>query len=1162
MPRLLDWTHWLATVLGLAVCYFLAGQIGLLQAIQPGYATAIWPASGIALAGVLLFGNRVWPGVLLGSFAVNVPASWDAETSLTAWLSLALPFGIGCGAALQAAVGAIMVRRVLGFPNPLNREQDVAKLILFVLPVSCLIGATMGVGLLWSTGRVRLEECAFNWWTWYLGDAIGVFVVAPLTMLWTASQPDWPHRPLAVTLPVSVLALLVVVMFIYTKHREEELLRNSFERRAESLKRAMETTMDSSIEALNRMNRYHGKFPNRGDHARFARIAERTLRRRGDTIEGLAWLPRVRDDEREQFEKAGADFFKTDFWIKDRDKTNQFVKSAARAEYFPLTYRSPPPDPLNAWGFDIASQTERAEVLARAMKSSDPIASPPLEPLQNHAAEKRFLIYLAIYRDGVAPDSADERQNDLVGYMVAILRVDRLAKSAWESIDKVGIDITLSADSTDDAQGVVYYHLPAMSVTPEERHARVIHPISFASAGRIWTLTCVQTPQYENANRSLQSWGVLSLGTLVTGVFGGILLVFTGRTALFTKLVEERTAELEQTNATLVQQIRERLGVEEQLRNSREESRLIIDTAADAFIALDDKGMVTGWNRQAEISFGWSHVEAMGKPLAELILPDRSRHMIADILKTFGRGEDLASSKPFELNAKARDGREFPVEWTIWPTPTGPSLSFNSFARDITERKQSEERFRGLLESAPIPMVIVDEAGRIDLVNSQLEIAFGYARAELLGQMIEILVPQRSRANHPRFRETFFANPQVRPMGSGLELHGLRKDGSEFPVEISLSPLQTPHGMLVTAAIRDISERKHAEEVLRRSEAALLESRHLVDRIAEMMPSILYVYDLHQHCYVFVNNRIQSILGYDPQAVKRPQAALLVNNYHPDDLPTMEWVNEQYQTAEDDAIIETEYRMRHSNGEWRWLHTYNTIFVRDANGEPRQILGTAQDVTERKRLEQEVLDIAAQEQRRIGQELHDGTGQELTGLCMLADNLAETLLEVGRPEEQLARRIAQGLRHALGDVRGLSRGLVPVEVDAEGLMSSLNDLAASITKLGAVKCVFECSEPVPVEDNNTATQLYRIAQEAITNALRHGHASQIRVTLEVRGYYLTLRVTDDGIGLPPNETMSEGMGLRIMRYRAGQIGAQLSVRGGTTRGTVVVCTLFRGTFDD
>jgi signal transduction histidine kinase len=216
------------------------------------------------------------------------------------------------------------------------------------------------------------------------------------------------------------------------------------------------------------------------------------------------------------------------------------------------------------------------------------------------------------------------------------------------------------------------------------------------------------------------------------------------------------------------------------------------------------------------------------------------------------------------------------------------------------------------------------------------------------------------------------------------------------------------------------------------------------------------------------------------------------------------------------------------------------------------------DVTERKALESSLVNAISGEQRRIGQELHDGTGQELTGLCMLADNLADALRDSSPQDSQLAHRIAEGLRQALGQVRALSRGLIPVEVDAEGLMAALTELTTRISDLHGLNCVFECAEPVPVEDNYTATQLYRIAQEAITNAIKHGQPHTIRVSLEARGQYLTLRVVDDGVGFAPAETNGDGMGLRIMSYRAGQIGAQFAVRPGTTRGAIVSCTLLRG----
>ncbi|MFF1298432.1 MULTISPECIES: PAS domain S-box protein [unclassified Streptomyces] len=251
--------------------------------------------------------------------------------------------------------------------------------------------------------------------------------------------------------------------------------------------------------------------------------------------------------------------------------------------------------------------------------------------------------------------------------------------------------------------------------------------------------------------------------------------------------------------------------------------RSLLETAPDAMVIVDDTGTIRLVNAQTEALFGYRRDELLGHPV-EMLIPGRFRAQHAGHRDGYTATRQVRPmGAGLELHGLRKDGSEFPVEISLSPLETDDGLLVSAAVRDVSDRKAAEARFRGLLESAPDAMVIVDDTGTIRLVNAQTEALFGYRRDELLGHPVELLIPHRFHAPHAGHREGYGSAHQVRPMGAGLELHGLRKDGSEFPVEISLSPLETADGLLVSAAVRDVSDRKAAEARINEL-AALVES--------------------------------------------------------------------------------------------------------------------------------------------------------------------------------------------------------------------------------------------------------------------------------------------------------------------------------------------------
>ena len=242
-----------------------------------------------------------------------------------------------------------------------------------------------------------------------------------------------------------------------------------------------------------------------------------------------------------------------------------------------------------------------------------------------------------------------------------------------------------------------------------------------------------------------------------------------------------------------------------------------------------------------------------------------------------------------------------------------------------------------------------------------------------------------------------------------------------------------------------------------------------------------------------------------------------------------------------------------------WLLTSLRTLHDELEAKVRQrTLALTQEMAERSRLEKEILEVSEREQRRIGHDLHDSLCQHLTGTALAGQVLGEKLAAKSMPEASDATKIVELIEDGITLARNLARGIYPVEMEAEGLMAAFDELANNITQVSRIPCVFECIVPVLIQESAVTTQLYRITQEAITNAIRHGKARRLGISLSERDGMITLTVEDDGIGLPETWQKGQGLGTRIMAHRAAMIGAAISFEPNPTGGTLVRCSFRAG----
>jgi PAS domain S-box-containing protein len=665
----------------LPLAYLITGRLGLLLAVPPGYATAVFIPAGIAVGAMYIAGAATLPGTFVGSLLLNLWTGYAITGQLSA-VDSAAAVVIALASALQAALGGTLLRRVIGYPAALDNPRDL--LFLLVLsPLFCLTSASLSLVGMWALGAVQSGDLPSNWMTWWAGDTLGVLVALPLLLVLFAEPRDlWRSRIWSVAIPALLCFGLFIAIFIRVNSWEYDQSLFEFRLRSQQLADTMRATLEEQRGFLEQLSDSFVGRQQPVTRQEFRNLVQ-TLLARFPIVQAVEWAPLVKSADRANFELAQRAEV-PGFAIRQRAPNGELRAADDRARFYPVTYVEPLTGNERAPGFDLASDDARRVAIDSSIVNGNLNATAPIRLVQENGRQFGALLVDAVSGGPTGP-----------GIVLVVLRMGTFASTLMDPLRS-----TLNLRFADAAANA-----PLFDEIPES--VSTLFTTEFNFGGRHYVINTTPSPAYLETHRGWQSWAVLAAGALGTGLIGGLLLLGTGHVYRFEQLAKRlRENELS-------------------LRDKEAQLESILYRTPFMLIRLD-RDLRYRFISQAYLEMtGRRPEQVMGKRLSD-ILGDKDFQAIRPYVEKVLQGDRVEFER--EVHYQGVGTRFLHVIYTPEKDDSGTVTGWIVSMRDITERKRAEEEQK---RAADAEQILIRELQH--RTNNLLAVIQGIAQKTLSG---------------------------------------------------------------------------------------------------------------------------------------------------------------------------------------------------------------------------------------------------------------------------------------------------------------------------------------------------------------------------------------------------------------------------------------------